>query len=574
MTDGDSAADDGQSIVHRTKSALDRRRYLQALGAIGLLGAGSTTAAAEGNDRTVSLPDGDWERAADRRIREHRTADITVEVTDANGDPLEETEVAVEMREHAYGFGAAVNAGTLIEETSEGDNYRTYITELFNKAVLENHHKWRFWEANTELADRATDWILDRGLSMRGHVCLWANVSAWAVPPDVVRAMGMTWEAKNVTDPQLDPEYVRERTFDHIREIIDHYGDRIEEWEVHNETIHRPEFIEAINGIDPDTGELDFPAVEAPVLAEWYETAREVAPEGLPLAVNDYNVLAGPYEYARDAYHDEIEFLNGRGIGLGGIGMQCHFAKDQALTPTQTLRGLNEYAKYGAGLKVTEFDTADPNWSPEAKGEFLYRFLKTVYSHPATEDFILWGFWDGRHWKEDAPLFNEDWSKKPAYDAYTGLVHDEWWTDARGSAADGTFSTRAFLGDHDLTVSLADGDLQTDISLMEPTSRTLSVRVVDIDVRGAGKGRKNGVIPVRISDGESFDPAALDTETVRFGAPDTVNSGGGSELSHGSGHGNGSVMHFDAESNALDGGVAMLRGETDDGTLVVGFDRL
>ncbi len=42
---------------------------------------------------------------------------------------------------------------------------------------------------------------------------------------------------------------------------------------------------------------------------------------------DDFNVLAGAYEYARDLYQDQIEFLRGEGIDLGGIGMQCHFSE-------------------------------------------------------------------------------------------------------------------------------------------------------------------------------------------------------------------------------------------------------
>lgn len=395
----------------------------------------------------------DWRAAADRRIREHRTAPLEVVVTGANGEPVGSAAVAVEMREHAFGFGTAVDAPTLLEEGEDAETYRRRIPELFNTAVMGNHHKWRFWEEERETADEATRWLLDRGLTVRGHVCLWADVDAWAVPPDVVSAMGVEWPENGVTDPEADPEHVRRRTTEHVPAIVEHYADfgeygsAVDEWEVVNEQLHQPGFVEAIHGEDVEP-------TEAPVLAEWYRLAREAAPEGVSLAVNDYNVLAGPYEGTRDAYEDQLRFLAASDVDLGGVGMQCHFAANERLHPDEILAGLDRYAEYADGLRVTEFDTYQGNWrDAEQQADYLEQFLVTAFSHEAVEDFLLWGFWDERHWGDDAPLFESDWSEKPAHDVWTNLVFEEWWTSESGSTtADGTFTVDAFEGDHEVTV--------------------------------------------------------------------------------------------------------------------------
>ena len=50
----------------------------------------------------------------------------------------------------------------------------------------------------------------------------------------------------------------------------------------------------------------------------------------------------------------------------------------------------------------------------------------------------MWGFWDGAHWKNNAPLYRRDWSLKPAGAAYRDLVLKTWRTDASGkTGADG-----------------------------------------------------------------------------------------------------------------------------------------
>lgn len=516
-------------------------------------------------DDELDLAD-DWEERADERIHEHRTADLTVTVTDEDGTPVDGADVAVTMQEHEFSFGTAVDANRLQEDDEDADRYRERIPELFNTAVLENHHKWRFFEESQETADEATDWILEQGLDVRGHACLWANRGAYAVPEDVEDAID-----------DGDAEYVHSRTNEHVETIIDHYGDDVLHWDVVNEAIHEPEMIELIDGENVDP-------VEAPVLAEWYRTATSVAPEGVKLDVNDYNTLAGPYEGTRDDYERQIEILtNAEGVDLGGIGMQSHFSRGEQLTPSEILDALDRYAEAGDGaaLRITEFDMSDPNWLEEDKAEFFHWFFKTVFSHPAISDFVLWGFWDDEHWQDDAPLFFDDWEAKPSHEVYTDLVFDEWWTEESGATDDGEFTARAFLGDHELTVTLEDGELRTSLSVDEPDERSVGITLVDVDVRGSGRG--NGRVPVRVHGGDAFDPDDLEYDTVRFGDPDAVGDGDGSAVVHrsgsnergrGRGRGNRSrLLHFDAEAADLED-VAMLYGRTHSGDMVVGFDRL
>mgnify|MGYP000353819135 CR=1 FL=1 len=418
---------------------------------------------------------GDWEAAAEERIQEHRTADLTVNVADADGNAVSDADVEVAMQEHDFGFGTAVNAGTLINDSSEGDDYRTTITDLFNTAVLENQHKWRFWERNTELADSATEWLLDRDLTMRGHVCTWGSVDAYSVPNDVVSAMGVEWDGGNVTDPELDPEYVRQRTMEHIPEIIDHYGDDIDEWEVANEVIHEPGLIKAVNGIrgSDDTTLEDVSAVEAPILGEWYDTAREAAPDSISLAMNDYNTLAGPYPATRGQYERQVEFLTDH--SLDSVGMQCHFSENETLSPSETMEGLDMYAQHDVRLRITEFDMYDEGWAEEDKATFFYQFLKTAFSHPAVDDFLVWGFWDGRHWQDDAPFFTQEWEEKPALSEYRSLVFDEWWTEESGSTdGDGSFATTGFKGAYEVIATI-DGEEVTETAELSDDGATVEL---------------------------------------------------------------------------------------------------
>ena len=209
---------------------------------------------------------------------------------------------------------------------------------------------------------------------------------------------------------------------------------------------------------------------EAPVLAEWYRIAEKVGQdEGVRIAVNDYNTLSGPHTYAREAYIKQIEFLvEEHGIDLDGIGLQCHFSRHERLDSNEVIEGLNLYAKYGAALRVTEFDMSDDTWDENDKADFFYEFLKTVFSHPATEDFLVWGYWDGRHWLDDAPFFDMDWNPKPSLDVYRDLVFDEWWTQESGESDEhGRFATEAFFGEHEVSVTYGDESVTETVSVGE-----------------------------------------------------------------------------------------------------------
>ncbi|GAB6878182.1 hypothetical protein JCM17823_04560 [Halorubrum gandharaense] len=427
-------------------------------------------------DEEDETDDGEWEAAADERIDDHRTDTLDITVVNGDGEPLPGADLHVEMTEHDYGFGTAVDAPTLLDADAD-DEYRETVTDLFNTAVLENHHKWRFYEDSPETADDATEWLVDHGLSMRGHACLWAAVDSWAVPPDVVEAMGEEWEDGGATDPELDPEYLRERSFDHVEEIISHYADFrghgsvIDQWDVVNEVIHEPELIEAIDGDDADE------PVEAPVLAEWYEHAGEVAPDGVELDMNDYNTLEGPYGSVRSDYEQQAEFLTEHDdVDLDGIGLQCHFSQGEALGPEDVWEGLEQYAAYDAEIRITEFDMADEGWDEADKADFFHAFLKQVYSHPATTDFVMWGFRDADHWRDDAPLFEDDWTPKPSHEVYTDLVFDEWWTDEELEADDaGEASVQAFHGTHEVRVDVDGETVAETVAVTDETTLELNV---------------------------------------------------------------------------------------------------
>lgn len=415
------------------------------------------------------------------RIEDHRTADLTVEVVDADGDPVEGAAVAVSMREHAFTFGTAVNASTLVEQSSAGDNYRAYIPELFNTAVIENQMKWAFWERDRQLADDAVQWLLERGLDVRGHVCLWGREDAGAIPSDVQTAI----EAG-------DGETVRERSMAHIEEILTHYGDDVTEWEVVNEAMHAYQlqlgyYGDRIDTDQPWTG--DVVPWTSELLAAWYGKAESVVAENdldVGLGVNDFNQFA--YSYTDDRYNTQIEHVTENGAELDTVGLQGHVGArtgefntnsdpDGRVDAATVREEIDKFAGHDATVKVTEFDTyGGDDWAGDVeRAETLRNYLAGAFSHPDVDGFLMWGFWDGRHWRDEAPLFYEDWTEKPAYDVWTGLVHDEWWTEESAETdGEGRVTVTGFEGEYEVGVTV-DGETVTETATLSEGGTTVTV---------------------------------------------------------------------------------------------------
>lgn len=61
----------------------------------------------------------------------------------------------------------------------------------------------------------------------------------------------------------------------------------------------------------------------------------------------------------------------------------------------------------------------------------------------------MWGFWEGAHWLPTAALYNQDWTERPALQAYRDLVFGDWWTMENGpTGSDGEYDVRGFKGDY------------------------------------------------------------------------------------------------------------------------------
>lgn len=405
-------------------------------------------------------PRPEWERAADARIDEHRRSDVTVEVV-RDGEPVADAEVRLRLLEHAFDFSTAYNVARHAD-TDPDDPYRTWVGRLFNEAVFENAHKWRQWSEDGGHARThgAIEFLREQGVVVSGAPVVWQHDEHDVLPASVYGAL----DAGNL-------DRLRALLDEHITQLVGHNAAAhgVDDWVLLNEQLEEHTVSDAL---------ADGPPTRSPPLREWFEIAREAAPN-TTLSVNDYDILSLDRPAHRDDYAELVSYLLGGAAPPDEVGFQSHFtAPGERISPTEQYARMDRFASLGdVSLAVSEFDTVDFD-SDEQAGEYLYRFLKTAYSHPATAGFRLWGYWDSQHWANEAPLFREDWSKKPGFHAYTDLVFDQWYTDTTATTdADGRAGATATLGTYRLTASV-DGERTTmRADVTDPTGQTVRVEL-------------------------------------------------------------------------------------------------
>ncbi len=142
----------------------------------------------------------------------------------------------------------------------------------------------------------------------------------------------------------------------------------------------------------------------------------------------------------------QIQGLIDAGAPVGGIGCQGHFGGHIDMAKVKD--ALDRLAKFGLPIRITEFDI-DTDDETGRRRACCGEFYTTCFAHPAVDGIVMWGFYEGAHWRPKAALWKRDFSPTPAAEVYRDLVFNKWWTRFEGKAdADGVCRVPAFFGRH------------------------------------------------------------------------------------------------------------------------------
>lgn len=381
--------------------------------------------------------DAPWRAAAEERIAKLRQGKITVRVVDAEGKSIEGAKVKLAMKRHLFGFGSAVDVHLLSglwTPLSQEDQtkYRKTVDDLFSRIVPENGlrvgdidaelNPEKPWEANGRRRNGiAVQWTLqwaqDRKMTSRGHYLAWCYLEPWA-----------TEEVKKGGPAGLLARYDR-----HFKHVLPFCAPYVDEWDALN---HPVPFVEAdalYNVVGPD------------VYPELYAKIRPQTDKLLFVNEDTFN----PDRTA--GFEKHVKHMIAKGQTPDGCGFQSHFS-DYAIPAIEDEWQIYErFGKLVKHLTVTEYDLQ--TLDDQLHADHLRDMMTLCFSHPQMTGFVIWGFWEKRHWKPTAAMFKNDWTERPAVQVWRDLVKGKWWTrtdlaaDAKGEAA-----TTAYYGWYDITI--------------------------------------------------------------------------------------------------------------------------
>jgi endo-1,4-beta-xylanase len=339
-------------------------------------------------------------------------------------------EVTVEQTRHEFLFGTAITSGLAEKDPiampdPDRKIFLKTMEENFNHAVHENALKWYDCEkepgvVDYSTADRIWELCRERGISMRGHCIFWEK-------DDYV----MPWLKA------LDNDRLRAAVNRRATGVTRHYKGRIEEFDLNNEMING-EFFRRRFGYG--------------IINEMAYMAKAGNPDAR-LFVNDYGILVEG-GFNAQSYFQQIRSFLDNAVPIEGIGFQGHAAASfrTRMSPAHVQKTLDKFSVFNLPYKITEclFDNEDE----QIQAEELGRIFPIYFAHPRIEAILMWGFWQGRHWRPWSALWRKDWSITPQGAAYRDLVFNQWWTKASGKAdKSGTFRTDAFFGDYLITAN-------------------------------------------------------------------------------------------------------------------------
>jgi GH35 family endo-1,4-beta-xylanase len=392
-----------------------------------------------------SEPNGPWRAEAAQRIEQVRKANFDVLVTKANGDPVPGATVKMEMLEHEFKFGSAIRPNYIAGNKQQNNTYQQKILDFdgkghgFNEVVFENDMKWDAWEelwflSHADLV-KAIGWLDARGISVRGHTLVWP---------------GWNWLPDDLKNNQSNPTYLRQRINNHLTEMLGFPGIKgvVKEWDVLNEITFNEDIAKALAG---SPGYVTGREVYVDIIKK----VRELDPN-VKVYLNDYssidqgNLPGNPTYERTKQYFREIQ---NAGVKIDGIGFQGHISSGLVSIPDVKTILDDFYSSFGARAKITEYDYGNLV-SDSLAARFTADFLTMCFSHPSVDGFLSWGFWNGAHWLGNGPYFRQDWSVRPAAQAVSDLLFNQWWTNATlSSNANGVAQMRGFKGKYRITVS-------------------------------------------------------------------------------------------------------------------------
>ena len=463
-----------------------------------------------------AMSSGYWQRwndevqaRIDRDIDQNRKADGAFQLEGAAG-----AEVRAEQLSSSFVFGAHIFNFNQLGSDDANEKYQALYGTLFNSATIafywrqleleEGRPRFRgeyrdtaqFWNNCPDpmhqphwrrpATDPVVEFCRSKGIRLHGHTLVWSSYR-WQIPEWLIAKIPLDalmkgnfrrhpqngqmetnaasgcfgdMDAEQFADAY--PEYTTEINTLMARRIIEiamRYGDKIDSWDVVNESamdyangrlIPGARLCKSLNG--PMPGDY---------ACRGFKIAQSVFPSRAKLNINDF--------YLTDDYLRQVQDLRRRGCKIDIMGAQMHLFDPKScldiadgISDVQSPKAVTEtfamLGQAGVPIHLSEITITAP--SNDERGQAIQAVItrnlyRLWFSLKPMMGITWWNVVDGCGAPGEpgvSGLFSKDMRPKPAYFALDDLINRQWRTSLCVKAdKDGVAAFRGFRGTYRLT---------------------------------------------------------------------------------------------------------------------------
>ena len=404
-------------------------------------------------------------------IEKYRKGDVRLSLLGAEGRPLAGVSVNIRQTRQAFGFSASIPFfEPPAAKAAQGDFQSAPVDprelekflEVFNYSMIPFSGKWMYvepaeGERHYQELDKYIAWCMNHHVGVEYHF-LSGYFAAWV---------------KTKTPAEQGEAFLR-----HARALAERYGDRIDAWQVVNETV----LIQQSPAVFAELRKL------LPNAKLGISDCAKFAPENRSAKTAELR--------EKDMYRGlaELRWLKEQGVKVDFFGLHGHRPFGLWPDAVEMYKVLDTFAKEGVRIHITEVSVPEDigvlggvrggKYTPQLQAEYYARFLTICFSHPQVDMINLWGIGPNT-WQKNAGLLDANYAPKPAFDVLKKLIGETWRTNLSGATGlDGAIGFRGFCGDYDAAITLADGKIVHAQFAIRPGEKRSTYRV---QVDGTGK---------------------------------------------------------------------------------------
>ena len=371
----------------------------------------------------------------DRNIEQNRKANAVCRLKNVPAG----TQVKIEQLSHNFIFGGNIFLFGDLGSAEKNKKYEDTFGSLFNAATVPFYWKTLEQEqgkpryaagSSYEYRRPATDPVVafceSKGINMNGHAIIY-GIRSWGHP---------TWMPED--RKKMEPIFEA-----HVKELAERYKNRIQRWDVVNESIDQ-----ANRGLMPDDYSY-----------KTYKWAMNYFPGTVQLNTNDCDVHWGPSK----RYVEIIRDLIDRGIRINNVGVQMHiYSTTEAqriadgaenLSPEKNYAVLDCLKDTERPIHISEVTVTAPDETPkgwQVQAEITRNLYRLWFSYESLAGITWWNVVDNGAAKGEpsfSGIYDKDLNPKPVYHVLDQLINHDWKTNlSTKTEKDGTLKFRGFKG--------------------------------------------------------------------------------------------------------------------------------